>query len=453
MEDGTGSYIALWGFFLVSLLLSAFFSAVETAFASLTDAQRQLLRKQQPDAAEWVDELLNEPQLFFNSLLFGNILVNTIAAVLGFCIAVLNAAPMPMLVATVAMFALLYFWGELIPKSIALQQAPAIAAATVPLVKLWLALIRAPIGGAEKIARWICDLATPAHWTASAPAARPTEDEYLDLLEEAEKAGLVVSEERTMISRILGLSRKTLADIMTPLPDMQTVDDTLPREQIADALKRIKHARVPVTHGSPDEIVGIINARDFLLFPASELDAVIELPSFVPETMSAARLLQTFQRGGHKTAIIVDEYGNTVGMVTMEDIIEEIVGEIDDEFDVKELLIQKLSDTAWLVHGKTHLDLLNETIGTTLAAAGVDTLGGWFVAQVGALPKEGDKITRDEWTFTAKRVGKNVIREILIERTPPPPSAEPPPPPPRKKRRGAAKPQQTQLPLDPPSES
>ncbi len=447
MEDGTGGFILLWGFFIASLLLSAFFSAVETAFSSLSEQQRQTMRQRNPEAAEWVDELLKQPQHFFNSLLFGNILVNTIASVLGFSIAALNDAPLPMLTAIVGMFALLYFWGEVVPKSIAVQQAPIIAAATVPLVKVWLALIRAPIGGAEKVARWICDLATPARWTQSAPAARPTEDEYLDLLEEAEKAGLVVSEERTMISRILSLSRKTLADIMTPLPDMQTVDDTLSREQIAEALKRIKHARVPVTHGSPDEIVGIINTRDFLLFPASELDAVIELPSFVPETMSAARLLQTFQRGGHKTAIIVDEYGNTVGMVTMEDIIEEVVGEIDDEFDVRELLVQKISDVSWLVHGKTHLDTLNESLGAALASPGVDTIGGWFVAQVGALPKENDKISRDELTFTAKRVGKNVVREILVERAPPPPA---PPPPARRKRKGDTKPQQGQLPLNPP---
>jgi putative hemolysin len=450
MEDGTGSHYLLWGTFLVGLVASAFFSAVETAFSSLTDPQRQKMRASNPDAAEWVDDLLQQPEPLFNSLLFGNILVNTIASVLGFSIAVQHDAPLPMLVAIVAMFALLYFWGEVIPKSIALQQAPVIAFAAAPLVKVWFALTCAPIRGAETIARWISDLATPAHWANPSTAARPTEDEYLDLLEEAEKAGLVVSEERTMISRILNLGKKSLADIMTPLPDMQTVDDTLPREQIAEALKRIKHARVPVTHGTPDEIVGIINARDFLLFPASELDAVIELPSFVPETMSAARLLQTFQRGGHKTAIVVDEYGNTVGMVTMEDIIEEIVGEIDDEFDVKELLIEKISDTAWLVHGKVHLEVLNETLGTALASPGVDTLSGWFIAQHGALPKEGDKITRDEFAFTARRVGKNTVREILIERIRQPPPPEPSVPPPRRKKRAPAKPQQTPLPLDPP---
>jgi putative hemolysin len=450
MEDGSSGNHWLWAAFTVSLVGTAFFSAVETAFASLTEAQRKRMRERHADAARLVDNLLEQPELLFNSLVLGDILANAIAAVLGYSLLARLNAPMPWLGALAAMFALLYFWGEVIPKSVTLQQAPAAAVAAAPLLRVWLALTRAPVGAAEKIARWICDLATPAAWAKEATAhTRPSEDDYLELLEEAERCGLVLSDERTMIHRILNLGKKTVAAVMTPLPDMRTVDDTLTREQMAEALKRIKHARVPITHGSPDEIVGIINARDFLLFPASELDAVIELPAFVPETMSAARLLQTFQRSGHKTAIVVDEYGNTVGMVTMEDLIEEIVGEIEDEFDVKELLIQKVSDRSWLVHGKTPLDSFNESIGASLTSPGVETVGGWFVAQAGTLPKEGDRIVRDDLTFVAHRVGKNVVREILVERASPP--QEPPAPPPRKRRKKSDAALQGQLPLNPPA--
>jgi CBS domain containing-hemolysin-like protein len=161
-------------------------------------------------------------------------------------------------------------------------------------------------------------------------------------------------------------------------------------------------------------------------------------------------------------AIAVDEYGDTAGVVTMEDLVEEIVGEIEDEFDVRELLIHQLDDHTWLLNGKARLDQINELLGTNLGLPGADTIGGWFLAQMGAFPKEGDRLKHENLVFMATRVGKNRVREILLDRAVaslPTAPAAPKPRPPRKRKapRPAApsseekppqKPEQPQLPFD-----
>jgi CBS domain containing-hemolysin-like protein len=204
-------------------------------------------------------------------------------------------------------------------------------------------------------------------------------------------------------------------EIMTPRVDMQCVEDTLDRDQMAAALRQIKHRRVPIIHDTPDTVEGILNVKDFLIDPMRDLDAVVELPNFVPETMAVAQLLKNFRKQEHPVAIVVDEYGGTQGMVTLEDILEEIVGEIEDEFDAPELLVQKLEDGRFLLNGKASLDLVNEQCGLLLQAEDVETIAGWFIAQLGSLPREGQQITVGPLRLTARKVSRNRIREVLLQ--------------------------------------
>ena len=142
---------------------------------------------------------------------------------------------------------------------------------------------------------------------------------------------------------------------------------------------------------------------------------MVELPNFVPDTMSVAKLLKSFRKQEHPVAIVVDEYGGTQGMVTLEDILEEIVGEIEDEFDTSEIMVQKLDAYRYLINGKARLTLVNEQCGLSLQAPDVETIAGWMIAQLGSLPKDGEQVRVDNVTATARKVVKNRVREVLLE--------------------------------------
>jgi len=172
---------------------------------------------------------------------------------------------------------------------------------------------------------------------------------------------------------------------------------------------------VPIIHDSPDTIEGLLNVKEFLMNPHRGLDEVVELPNFIPDTMRVGKLLKTFRKQEHPVAIVVDEYGGTQGMVTLEDILEEIIGEIEDEFDTREILIQKLGPGHWLINGKARLELVNSECGLTLRAAGSETIAGWIIAQLGALPKDGDEVCVDNVRIIACKVVKNRVREVMLE--------------------------------------
>jgi putative hemolysin len=218
-----------------------------------------------------------------------------------------------------------------------------------------------------------------------------------------------------MVNKILALDKMQIREIMTPRVDMQCIEDTLTPDAMAAALRQIKHRRVPIIHDSPDTVEGILNVKEFLINPHRELDEVVELPNFVPDTMSVGKLLKAFRKQEHPVAIVIDEYGGTQGMVTLEDILEEIVGEIEDEFDTSEIMVQKLADRRWLINGKARLELVNEQCGLNLRASDVETIAGWMIAQLGSLPKDGERVKVDNVRATARKVVKNRVREVLLE--------------------------------------
>jgi putative hemolysin len=226
---------------------------------------------------------------------------------------------------------------------------------------------------------------------------------------------VVRKEERDMVNKILALENMQVSEVMTPRLDMQCVEDAMSRDEMAAALRKIKHRRVPIIHESPDTVEGILNVKEFLTNPGRELDEAVEMPNFVPDTMSAAKLLKNFRKQEHPVAIVVDEYGGTQGMVTLEDILEEIVGEIEDEFDTSEIMVQKLDKQRFLINGKARLQLVNEQCGLSLAAADAETIAGWMIEQLGSLPKDGEQVQAGNVRATARKVVKNRVLEVVLQ--------------------------------------
>src|ERR1017187_1539090 len=399
------------------LILSAFFSGTEIALFSLSKLQLRRLRQEHPEQGQIISELLDQPHRLLSTILFGNTIVTVAAAILGYAIlqtlSPLHAEALAVPVITV----IILLGGEITPKTLVIRSAGFFALYLARPIQWTVAstsfIRRAAEGMSAVIVQRIERLSFfAAHKVRS---AAPTEDEYRTLLTVSERAGVVRKEERYMVNKILALEEMQVKEIMTPRVDMQCVEDMLQPDEMAGALRRIKHRRVPIIHETPDTVEGILKVKDFLVNPLRELDEVVELPNFVPETMSVAKLLKNFRKQEHPVAIVVDEYGGTQGMVKLEDILEEIVGEIEDEFDQSEIMVQKLDEHRYLINGKARLELVNEQCGLALQAPDVETIAGWVIAQLGALPKEGEQVRFENVRATARKVLKNRVGEVLLE--------------------------------------
>jgi len=399
------------------LALSAFFSGTEIALFSLSKLQVRRLRQEHPRQGQQISELLDQPHRLLSTILLGNTVANVAAAVVGFNII---AAVWPLQAEELAvpvMTLLILLFGEVTPKTLVIR-SPEFCAVHLAQITHWMVastsrLRRVAEAASELLVRWIERL--PYFSARQARTSAPTEDEYRTLLKVSERAGVVRKEERDMVNKILALENMQVKEIMTPRVDMQCVEDALSREEMAAALRKIKHRRVPIIHDSPDTVEGILNVKEFLIHPERELDEVVELPNFVPDTMSVAKLLKNFRKQEHPVAIVVDEYGGTHGMVTLEDILEEIIGEIEDEFDASEIMVQKLDKQRYLINGKARLELVNEQCGLSLQAADVETIAGWLIAQLGSLPKDGEQVKVDNVRVTARKVVKNRVREVVLQ--------------------------------------
>jgi putative hemolysin len=378
---------------VVLLILSAFFSGTEIALFSLSKLHLRRLRQEHPQQGQIVSQLLDQPHRLLSVIMLGNTVVNVSAAIIGYIVLQALVEEKAEVLAVPVMTIVILLFGEVVASTTTLRRA------------------------AEGISAWLVRRIEqlPYFSGRKVRTSTPTEDEYRTLLNVSERAGVLRREERHMVNKILALEKMPVKEIMTPRVDMQSIEDTLSREEMAAALRKIKHRRVPVIHDSPDVVEGILNAKAFLIDPARELDEVVELPNFVPETMSVAKLLKSFRKQEHPVAIVVDEHGGTQGMVTLEDILEEIVGEIEDEFDTSEIMVQKLDERRYLINGKARLELVNEQCGLNLQAAGIETIAGWVIAQLGSLPREGDQVKSGNVRATARKVVRNRVREVLLE--------------------------------------
>jgi len=399
------------------LALSAFFSGTETVLFSLSKLQLRRLRQEHPAQGQIISELLDQPHRLLSTILFGNTVGNVAAAILGYSILQTLVPPRAEALAVPLMTILILLCGEVTPKTLGIRSAEFFAVHLARPIR-WTVVSTAQLRRTtEAVSALIVQRIErlPYFSTQQARSTAPTEDEYRTLLTASERAGVVRKEERYMVNKILALEKMQVKEIMTPRVDMQCVEDALGQDEMVGALRRIKHRRVPIIHETPDTVEGILKVKDFLINPLRGLDEVVELPNFVPETMSVAKLLKNFRKQEHPVAIVVDEYGGTQGMVTLEDVLEEIVGEIEDEFDKSEIMLQKLDGRRYLINGKARLELVNEQCGLALHAPDAETIAGWVIAQLGALPKEGEQVRFENVRATARKVLKNRVREVLLE--------------------------------------
>ena len=249
------------------------------------------------------------------------------------------------------------------------------------------------------------------------------EEEVMSILEAGQESGVLKEEGKKMINSIFALDDKLAYEIMTPRTDVFVIDIEDPPEEYVDDLMKLRYSRIPVCQGETDNIIGILNIKDYLIqawekgFEAVDIASILRTPYFVPETKNIDALLFELQKMKQQIAILIDEYGGFSGIVTMEDIIEQVVGDIDDEYDEEEEIIDKVDDHIYLVDGDVSLEDLDEELGIDLTSETSETIGGFLSDMLGEIPDENDVgriITFENYQFKIMAIQDRRIERVKI---------------------------------------
>ena len=402
---------------LFLLCFSAFFSATETAFFSLTREEINRFGKSSSKSERLVHALLKTPKHLLTTILLGNMLANIgfYCASYGFAQEIAAESPYSAIwvAGTVCACSLLtiIIMGEVIPKNIAVKipdQYSRWAAMPIYLFdKLFLPF--------RIILTSIINSISRVFDKGGGDEKCVTIDELKMLVEFSEKQGIVDQEERSMIHGILDFKRAQIKEIMLPRVDMNLFDIADPVQELIELARETKETKFPIYEETPDNIIGMVHAKDIFLNPDVQLKDILKPVQFVPEPKSIEGLLRQFRREGSQLAIVVDEHGGTAGLITLEDIIEEIVGEIQDEHEKPRETINKIDENKYLISGNLSLRDWSDTFGVEIEPMGVDTIGGLVIALLEHIPQKGDSVKYEDFVFTVEGVRKRRITSILQE--------------------------------------
>jgi len=243
-----------------------------------------------------------------------------------------------------------------------------------------------------------------------------SEEEFAELIDIAYQQGVIERSEREILNEIIKLDRKTAEEVMKPRSDMVCIEDTSDLCKMISFSKKHNHTRIPIYNETPDNVVGILNTRKLLLSPDDDVSEAIEFPSFVPSAMNLMNLLQSLQEQRRGLAIVLDEFGGTAGLITIEDILEELVGEMREEGEQIEFTVEKLHWNRWRVNGTLAIEDFQKVLPELKAVPEVDTMGGLFAALNEVVPKKGDSLKYGSLELTVVSADERRVKELIIKR-------------------------------------
>ncbi len=401
---------------LALIVCSALLTGAEAAYFSLGRA-RLARMADQSGGNGGPPVLIERPHDLLVTLLVGITLINLGGAGLAAHLAdQLVGARFGPVVEMLGMTVLLTTFGEVLPMTLAVKYPErflAVVGRPVSWLGTALTPVRAGLGG-------LTALTVQLIGRDRQNQPELTEEELRTLVDVGASEGVVEREEREMIHKVFELEDTLVRSVMVPRTDMFCLASDTPREKILPALRENLHSRVPAYEGSLDVIVGILYTKDLLPYVATglpddfDLRAHLHPPYFVPESKRADALLQEFQAKKLHMAIVVDEYGGTAGLVALEDLLEELVGEIADEYDEPERLIQRLDDSTFRVSGKLAVEDLNTAAGLSISNESYSTVGGWVLDLFGRVPRKGERRETPELVVTVEKVERTRVVEVLI---------------------------------------
>lgn len=395
----------------ILFVLSGFFSSSETALMSMDRLRIKYLADKDYPGARKLEALIDDPEGLLSTILIGNNLVNIAVSVFATTLLIDLFGSRGEFLTILILTPLLLVFAEICPKTYAARYPE----------KLSFRILH-PI----RIVMW---LLTPVNWVISRISgvltsffkgedSRPliSEDEIMTMIKFGETAGVVAKDKRRMLHGVFGLSEIRVRDVMVPRTEVVGIEVDTPFSELIGLAARAHHSRFPVYSGELDQIVGIIHIKEILSFverPENfSMRAVARAPYFVPEAKPVETLMQAFRRKQIHLAVVVDEHGGFEGIVTLEDIVEEIVGEIQDEYDAEGILIRPLAPGRFLVDGSTSLRDINRRFQLDLSEEHVNTLAGFILHELGRIPQEGDQCEAQGVKLTVQRMEDHRVEEI-----------------------------------------
>ncbi|WP_034214856.1 HlyC/CorC family transporter [Lachnoanaerobaculum sp. MSX33] len=404
---------------LVLLLsASAFFSSAETALMTSNKLRIRNLAENGDKRAEKVLEITANTDKMLSAILIGNNIVNLSASALSTTLTLKMFGSSLVGIATGILTFLILVFGEITPKNVASKNAENIALKYIGIISVLVVILTPAIYIVNKVAGIVISLFIKNNDDNN----MVTEDELRAMVEVSHEDGVIEKEEKKMIVNVVDFGDTVAGDIMLPRVDMVMVSVESSYEEILKIFREERYTRIPVYEESPDNVIGILNVKDFLLIEDKENFSVKEHlrePLYTYEYKKTSSLMVDMRKTGANIVIVLDEYGTTVGLITLEDMLEEIVGEIRDEFDADEDEgITKISETEYLIDGSTNLDDVNDRIGLELSSEEYESIGGIIMEKLGRLPVEGEVITFDNIILTVKKMDHARIEKVGLKLKP-----------------------------------
>ena len=409
-----GTDIVSWVIIICCIMMSAYFSATETAFSSLNRIRMKNMAEKGSKRAKLVLKLSENYDSLLSTILIGNNIVNitctslvTILCVKGF------GEDVGATLSTVITTVVILVFGEVSPKSIAKESAETVAMLSAPLLRIFIYIL----SPANFLFRQWKKLLSCIFKSQDNKGI--TEEELLTIVQEAEADGGIDKEEGSLIRSAIEFNELEAIDILTPRVDVIGVSVALSKPEIAKVFAKTGYSRLPVYEKDMDNVVGILNIKDLIVAPHGtqfEIRKIMRKPYYVYEHKNISELFKEMQKQSQGIAIVLDEYGSTAGMITTEDLLEEIVGEIRDEYDNDETEpFVKIDDYTYHIDGTYKLDDVNEKLSTALTSEDNDSIGGYIIEKLDRIPAAGEKLRVDNLEFTVEKVESNRVVSVILK--------------------------------------
>jgi len=400
---------------IILIALSSFFSMSETALMSVNKIKLRHMVEEGISGAKLVEKLVEEPSQLLGAILIGNNIVNIGASSLATILATNIFGSSGVGIATGLMTILILIFGEITPKSMAKQNAEAVALKVSRPIKFIVIIFKPFVYIFTGISSLLIRL---LGGNPNEEEAFITEEELKTMVDVSEEEGVLEDVEKEMIFNVFDFADLQVKDVMVQRVDIVAVDEEATYDEVMDIIKSEQFSRIPVYSETIDNIIGIINIKDFAMVENIKEDfnitKYVREPFYTFEFKKILELFKEMKKARNHIAVVLDEYGGTVGLVTIEDIVEEIVGEIEDEYDDENTSIEIIKENEYIVDGSTRLHDIGELLSVDIDSEEFDSVGGLMIGDLGRMPEEKEKVEVNNITFIAEEVDKNRIKKVRM---------------------------------------
>ena len=411
-----------WGLLALCLILSAFFSASETAFAALPRARLLHLTKTGRSGASRVSTLIQRPERFLATVLLSNNLVNTAAAALATVLVVemIGNPSISVLISTIGVTLVLLIFCETLPKTIAWHRSETVAFA----VSRPLSLVGLFLSPVVAVLQWFTTLVSRA-LGITASSDQVGEEEIRTLIAAGAQTGTMEADEADLLEKVFRFGDRRMREVMTPRPEIVWLEKGATLSEFLQIYRESSHTRFPVYEGSKENVIGILSVKDVLsglssaeIKPESDVTALLREAYIVPETKNVSDTFAEMRQGRHTVALTFDEFGGIAGLATTKQLLEVIVGQVGDEGPEPEEVVTHLGDNSYRVDAAVGISEINEELGLDIPEGDYQTLAGFILAQLGRIPETGDVVEYRDLSITVKAMDGVRIDEVELMRVP-----------------------------------